>query len=78
MRIRDAVLERDGWRCADCGRGGVLEVHHVVHVEDGGTDALDNLVALCPPCHGDRHHVRTSPEAIREAVAEWRRFALDP
>jgi hypothetical protein len=35
-----------------CGRGGALEVHHIVKRAQGGSDFdLDRLVALCPPCH---------------------------
>ncbi len=38
--------------CQACGRGGALEVHHVVKRAQGGSDFdLDRLVALCPPCH---------------------------
>jgi 5-methylcytosine-specific restriction endonuclease McrA len=40
------------WRCQACGRGGALEVHHVVKHAQGGSDFdLDRLVALCPACH---------------------------
>ena len=34
-----------------CGRGGALEVHHVVKRAQGGSDFdLDRLAALSPPC----------------------------
>jgi len=50
--IRRVVFRRARWRCQACGRGGVLEVHHVVKRAQGGSDFdLDRLVALCPPCH---------------------------
>jgi hypothetical protein len=50
------VLPRARWRCQACGRGGgrggALEVPHVVKRAQGGSDFdLDRLVALCPPCH---------------------------
>jgi 5-methylcytosine-specific restriction protein A len=31
--------------------GPYLECHHVEHLADGGADAIDNAVALCPNCH---------------------------
>jgi 5-methylcytosine-specific restriction endonuclease McrA len=50
--IRDVVLARGGWRCQACGRGGRLDVHHVVKRSQGGSDwDLDALVALCRRCH---------------------------
>ena len=59
-RLRRYVLDRDGWRCRECGKAGLLEVHHVQPIRDGGAawDA-DNLRTLCRGCHiatctGDR------------------------
>jgi 5-methylcytosine-specific restriction endonuclease McrA len=50
--IRRQVCRRARWRCQACGRGGALEVHHVVKRAQGGSDFdLDRLIALCPPCH---------------------------
>jgi 5-methylcytosine-specific restriction endonuclease McrA len=49
---RRVVFRRARWRCQACGRGGALEVHHVVKRAQGGSDFdLARLVALCPPCH---------------------------
>ncbi|AMQ05903.1 HNH endonuclease [Sporosarcina psychrophila] len=28
-----------------------LEVHHVHYLSKGGSDTMDNVVALCPNCH---------------------------
>jgi 5-methylcytosine-specific restriction endonuclease McrA len=51
--IRAAVLARARWRCQACGARTRLEVHHVLKRAQGGPDFdLDQLVALCPPCHG--------------------------
>lgn len=32
-----------------------LEVHHVRHLADGGSDRITNAVALCPNCHRRAH-----------------------
>jgi 5-methylcytosine-specific restriction protein A len=34
-----------------------LEVHHVQWLAKGGTDTLDNTVALCPNCHRKMHSI---------------------
>ncbi len=51
--IRAEVLARAAWRCQACGRGGRLDVHHLVKRSQGGSDFdFDRLVALCRSCHG--------------------------
>ncbi|MEI6225755.1 MAG: HNH endonuclease [Deltaproteobacteria bacterium] len=37
----------------------VLEGHHVVEYEDGGTDERTNVWVICTPCHIHVHHLRT-------------------
>ena len=59
-RLRRRVLTRDRHTCQDCHRQGLhrVEVHHVKHLKDGGSDDLDNLVTLCggpEGCHRKRH-----------------------
>ena len=50
--LRRAVLERDGWRCRKCGKSGVLEVDHILRIEDGGPEFdPENCQALCRGCH---------------------------
>ena len=53
-RTRLAVLDRDGWRCCECGRAGRLEVDHAKALEDDpGQDAyaVEGCQALCRGCH---------------------------
>ena len=33
-----------------------LEVHHVKRLSDGGSDTIQNTVALCPNCHKEIHY----------------------
>jgi hypothetical protein len=52
IRKRFFVLKRDHYRCCMCKRTGVeLEVDHRVPVAQGGSNALDNLQALCSDCN---------------------------
>lgn len=46
--LRQAILERDGYRCVVPGcRARATRVDHIVHRQRGGTDASDNLRSLC-------------------------------
>ena len=53
--LRFAVLRRDGFRCAYCGRGepeGVkLHIDHIDPVARGGRTELENLVTACATCN---------------------------
>jgi len=51
-RTRELALERDGRRCAHCGRTNRdLQVHHIVPRWLGGSDEPDNLITRCGKCH---------------------------
>jgi len=39
------------WKCNKVAKGKFLEIHHIVSVRDGGTNAKKNLVAVCHSCH---------------------------
>ena len=70
--IRREVLQRDGWRCRECGAPGRLEVHHLEPLHKGGSNDVFNLVALCRGCHIAAHR---RPETAEQAA--WREFAAE-
>ena len=53
--LRTRVLERDGWRCQNCGSSTDLQIHHLTKRSKLGDDAFDNLITLCVSCHGQEH-----------------------
>jgi 5-methylcytosine-specific restriction endonuclease McrA len=55
MLLRNQVLERDSWRCQECGSLENLQVHHLQPRTKLGGDILANLITLCAPCHRKRH-----------------------
>ena len=57
--LRQRVLERDGWRCQNCGSSKDLHLHHQVKRSRLGNDALDNLITLCALCHKRQHCLPT-------------------
>lgn len=47
------VASNQGWKCGECGiqLDYTFEVDHVLSLKDGGTNDIENLVALCVSCH---------------------------
>lgn len=50
------VAARQNWKCGDCGDQltAWFEVDHKIRLEYGGSNHIDNLVALCRECHGKK------------------------
>jgi len=50
------VASNQGWKCGDCKSqlNAWFEVDHVKRLEYGGTNEVENLVALCRDCHGKK------------------------
>jgi 5-methylcytosine-specific restriction endonuclease McrA len=50
------VASRQNWRCGQCNNqlSAWFEVDHKVRLEYGGSNHIDNLVALCRECHGEK------------------------
>lgn len=50
------VAARQNWKCGDCQDqlSAWFEVDHKMRLEYGGSNHIDNLVALCRECHGKK------------------------
>jgi 5-methylcytosine-specific restriction endonuclease McrA len=65
--LRKAIVLRDNCSCQNkkCYQSQKikgLEVHHIIHKEDGGPDTPENLITLCDKCHNDYHKNKISLE----------------
>ncbi len=56
--LRRRVLERDSWRCQNCGSSINLQIHHLKARSKCGDDELSNLISLCAGCHRLQHRGR--------------------
>ncbi|MGO9568470.1 MAG: HNH endonuclease [Desulfomonilaceae bacterium] len=47
-----------------------LHVHHIQYLDQGGQDAVENVVAICPNCHDIIHlrQARADADILRAAV----------
>lgn len=50
------VASSQNWRCGNCTKQlpAWFEVDHKIRLEHGGSNHIDNLVALCRDCHGEK------------------------
>jgi len=53
--LREKVFRKYNSRCYDCGSLDKLHMHHILEVQYGGKDDIDNLILLCEKCHQKRH-----------------------
>lgn len=63
--VRVEVLERDQFSCTNCrwrredlspeDPRRLLELHHIIHHKDKGSNTAENLVTLCNVCHDKEH-----------------------
>ena len=72
--VKAYVKWRDGYACMNCGSHEHLEVHHVRHRSDGGSDRPDNLITLCHDCHWKHHNEGMelsvkAPKSLRDMSA---------
>lgn len=72
--IRRRVFKRDGFQCKTCGKRANLECHHIVHLQDGGSNDLSNLETICRACHIALH----KPDRKRVVIGqdEWENYLL--
>lgn len=60
--LKQAIRERDGYHCRDCGAVASNRALDVHHIDFGKTDdSPANLISLCRTCHKARHDEATSP-----------------
>lgn len=55
--VRYFVFARDKYTCQVCKKKGkILQTHHILYREKGGTDRADNLITVCTDCHISENH----------------------
>ena len=77
IRLCRRVLERDNWRCQNCGSASELQIHHIQFRSRMGDDSERNLITLCAACHKDLHrgYVKAAAEHHHEAAERHERAA---
>ncbi len=85
--LKETVKRIADGKCQLCGEDApfidnngepYLEEHHVKRLADGGSDTIDNVVAICPNCHRKIHVLNDETDTIiLEGIAEHNAEALN-
>lgn len=72
-KVARQIKERDGHRCAYCGRdaaesGAHLHLDHLTPKSEGGQDVATNLVLACRRCNSARQNMTLAQWAAYAAV----------
>ena len=71
--LREAVLERDGYRCRVCDASGRDKRSIVVHHRVPGRSVLRLMLSLCPGCHAKVHRTQAVLSAMPPLLLQlWR------
>lgn len=73
--LREAVLERDGYRCRVCDASGRDKRSIIVHHRIPGKSALHLMISLCPACHAKVHQTRAVLRLMTLLLLQLRREA---
>lgn len=72
-KVKAWVLREAAGKCECCGSDApfttaegepFLEIHHLRRLADGGSDTVENAVALCPNCHREMHYGINKSELV--------------
>jgi 5-methylcytosine-specific restriction endonuclease McrA len=79
-RTIQKILKRAKIECAMCGWNRTsLDIHHILPRSEGGSDELNNLIALCPNCHRLAHEKQYTSDELKQRylnsrLTEWRQY----
>ncbi len=59
-KYRNAVLSFFDKKCFICRYSNFIDIHHVKHSANGGSDRIDNLIILCSNHHKEWHFIENT------------------
>lgn len=74
--IRAGILRLAATQCFGCMKGGPLYQHHIIEVQNGGSNDPRNRVALCFDCHKSLHPWLEAPKSTGQGLEHVRDFMV--
>ena len=50
--VRTQAIKKYGTKCELCNYGMTIDTHHIIPRYKGGLHEIENLMVICPNCHG--------------------------
>lgn len=71
--LKKKVKQQAGNRCEICGSTTSLIVHHIRMFSKGGTNDMDNLMAICRKCHRaiHNHAINCKCRSAQQQLSRW-------
>ncbi len=82
-KVKAWVLKEANGHCENCNSLApfltpedepFLEVHHLRHLADGGSDTVTNAIALCPNCHREFHYGQSTATKLADLYTKHSRL----
>ncbi len=85
MKLRQKIIERDGFKCKKCGRhistvqdsrrlvkmgAGLYHIDYIMPISQGGLAIEENLRLICPQCRSEKERTFTVYEILEMASQE--------
>ena len=76
-KLHKNARDRDNNKCKICFRNDtIIHAHHIIPIEIGGKDSMENLISLCKGCHSSLHQkglalINKSKRHGTLAIATW-------
>lgn len=87
QKIKEEALVNSRRCCCVCQKfaGLYTNIHHIVQESDGGSNKIENAIALCLRCHGEAGHYnqdhpignKYSPSELRKHRDKWWKWCND-
>lgn len=55
FKERYQLSEGEIFICQHCHQTAAVDIHHIIFKSRGGSDEVENLIALCRECHDKAH-----------------------
>ena len=77
------VLKNSNGKCECCSKPApfskedgkqYLEIHHIKRLADGGSDTVQNAIAVCPNCHRELHYGARKDVLVEELLEKVSRL----